>query len=179
MENIFNLRRRILWCGIAVLSLLGTASFAVAANCAGTPAAAARSAGAGSSLSPLPEGKGYRVASVRWDPVMRQSWATIVSCAHPERPGILLRTGDANHAEHRLSVQVREDHTPVVRAGDMVQLWRQEDLLRIEVAGVAEQSGSVGETIRVRLLRRPGSNQSIEEQLSGVVRGRADVEMQP
>jgi len=28
-------------------------------------------------------------------------------------------------------------------------------------------------------LRRPGSNQSVEEQFSGIVRGRADVEMQP
>ncbi|WP_348269322.1 flagella basal body P-ring formation protein FlgA [Edaphobacter paludis] len=159
------------------------ASAAWAADCAATPAAAAKSAakstGAGSSHSSLPEGKGYRVTSVRWDPVMRQSWATIVSCAHPELPGISLRTDDTNHATHEVSAMVREDRSPVVRAGDIVAMWRQEDLLRIEVAGVAEQSGSVGETIRVRLLRRPGSNQSIEEQLSGVVRGRADVEIQP
>lgn len=179
MENEFCLCKKIFLCWIALLGLLGMASVAWAATCEATPAEAARSVEPVSSPSPLPQDKGYRVASVRWDPVMKQSWATIVSCAHPERPGISLRTGDASHAEHGLSVPVREDRSPVVRAGDIVEIWRQENLLRIEVTGVAEQSGSVGETIRVRLLRRPGSSQSIEEQLSGVVRGRADVEMQP
>lgn len=127
----------------------------------------------------MPNDKGYRVASVRWDPVMQQSWATIVSCEHPEWPGISLRTSEANHTPSGVGAQVREEHVPLVRAGDVVELWRQEDLLRIEVSGVAEQSGSMGETIRVRLLRRQGSNQSAEEQFNGIVRGPADVEMQP
>jgi hypothetical protein len=112
--------------------------------------------------------------------VMQQSWATIVSCGHPEWPGISLRTGDETSDGLRgLITAFRVERSPLVRAGDVVELWRQEDLLRIEVSGVAEQSGSMGETIRVRLLRRPGSNQSGEEQFNGVVRGRADVEMQP
>jgi hypothetical protein len=177
MENEFCLCKKIFLCWIALLGLLGMASAAWAADCARTPAAAVKSAGTVS--SPLPGSQGYRVASLRWDPVMRQSWATIVSCGHPEWPGTSLRTGEANHAAHAVSAQVREDRSPVIRAGDTVELWRQEDLLRIEVTGVAEQSGSVGETIRVRLLRRAGSNQSVEEQFSGIVRGRADVEMQP
>jgi flagella basal body P-ring formation protein FlgA len=67
----------------------------------------------------------------------------------------------------------------VVHAGDIVRLWRQEDLLRIEVAGVSEESGSLGQTIRVRLLRRDAENQTIQEQFSGIVRGQSDVEMQP
>lgn len=129
--------------------------------------------------SAMPNDKGYRVASVRWDSVMQQSWATVVSCEHPEWPGISLRTSEADHTSSGLSAQVREEHIPLVRAGDVVELWRQEDLLRIEVSGVAEQSGSMGETIRVRLLRRQGSNQSSEEQFSGIVRGHADVEIQP
>jgi hypothetical protein len=127
----------------------------------------------------MPDDKGYRVASVRWDPVMQQSWATIVSCEHPEWPGVSLRTSEPSHASTGLSTQAREERVPLVRAGDIVELWRQEDLLRIEVSGVAEQGGSMGETIRVRLLRRTGSNQSAEEQFSGIVRGRAEVEMQP
>ncbi len=184
MKSEFCLCKKIFLGWIALLGLLGLASVARAADCAATPAAAAKSAAAISSLplplpSPQSESQGYRVASVRWDPVLRQNWATIVSCGHPEWPGISLRTGKADHTAHVVSAQIREERSPVVRAGDIVTLWRQEEMLRIEVTGVAEQSGSVGETIRVRLLRRPGSNQSVEEEFSGIVRGRADVEMQP
>ena len=50
---------------------------------------------------------------------------------------------------------------PVVRAGDIVRLWRQESSLRIEVAGVSEESGGLGKTIRVRLLRRNTDDQSM------------------
>jgi flagellar basal body P-ring formation chaperone FlgA len=180
MENEFCLCKKIFLGWIALLGLLGLASVAWAADCAGTPAAALKSGVTISSLSsPQSADQGYRVTSVRWDPVMRQSWAIIVSCGHPEWPGISLRTDEADHTAHGMSVQAREESSPVVRAGGIVALWRQEEMLRIEVTGVAEQSGSVGETIRVRLLRRPGSNQSVEEQFSGIVRGRADVEMQP
>jgi hypothetical protein len=176
MGNRFYSGKRILWCLIALAGLQGAAANAA---CARTPAAAARLAGAKTAPSSMPDDKGYRLASVRWDPVMQQSWATIVSCEHPEWPGVSLRTGQTGDAQRGLSTQARVDRSPLVRAGDVVELWRQEDLLRIEVSGVAEQSGSMGETIRVRLQRRAGSNQSVEEQLNGVVRGRADVEMQP
>jgi hypothetical protein len=165
---------------VALLSFPGVGSAAIATTaCAATPEAAARLYGETSATSLPREDKGYRVANIRWDPVMRQSWATIVSCAHPEWPAVVLRTSEANHASRGLSAQAREERAPIVRAGDVVELWRQEDLLRIEVTGVAEQSGGLGETIRVRLLRPQGSSQSVEQQLSGVVRGRADVEMQP
>lgn len=164
----------------AMLSLLGAGLSAFAATaCVGTPEAAAKLAGSNASSSPTPEGKGYRVTNVRWDPVMRQSWATIVSCGHPEWPGFAMRTADAQRRSTGLSAEMHEDISPMVRAGDVVELWRQEDRLRIDVTGIAEQSGSIGQTIRVRLLRRQESSQSAEEQFSGVVRGRANVEMQP
>lgn len=178
MENRF-LSSVIFLCLGALLCLQGISGNAFAGTCAETPAAAARLAGTKAASSAMSDGKGYRVASVHWDPIMRQSWATVVSCEHPEWPGVSLRTNEAKQVQRELSPQVYEEHVPLVRAGDFVELWRQENLLRIEVSGVAEQSGSMGETIRVRLLRRPGSNQSAEEQFNGVVRGRADVEMQP
>jgi flagella basal body P-ring formation protein FlgA len=68
---------------------------------------------------------------------------------------------------------------PVVHAGDIVRLWKQEDILRIEVAGVSEESGGLGKTIRVRLLRQNTDSQVIPEQFFGIVRGPSDVEMQP
>ena len=177
MTKVFNSRKWMLWCLVAVAGLQGVAGFA--AVCARTPAAAARLAGTKSGVSSITEDKGYRVTSVRWDPVMQQSWAMIVSCEHPEWPGVSLRTGETSHALRGLSMQAHVERSPLVRAGDVVELWRQEDLLRIEVGAVAEQSGSIGETIRVRLLRRAGSTQSVEEQFNGIVRGRANVEMQP
>lgn len=172
-------RRVLLW-AVALLSLQGGGSAIFAATaCAGTLDAAARLYGAKTMFSSMSEDSGYRVANVRWDPMMRQSWATIVNCRHPEWPGVALRISGTSHASRGVSQQMREERSPIVRAGDVVELWRQEDMLRIEVTGVAEQSGSLGETIRVRLLRRQGSSQSIDEQRSGIIRGRADVEMQP
>lgn len=177
MRILFCLRR---WTLLSLIALAGLQSMVVSASvCAGTPEAAARLAGEKFATSSMVNEKGYRVASVRWDPVMQQSWATIVSCEHPQWPGVSLRTGETSDANRGLSTRAHVEHSPLVRAGDVVELWRQEDFLRIEVSGVAEQSGSMGETIRVRLLRRTGSNQSAEAQLSGVIRGRQDVEMQP
>jgi hypothetical protein len=60
-----------------------------------------------------------------------------------------------------------------------VRLWKQEDLLRIEVAGVSEESAGLGQTVRVRLLRGNTDDQSISEHFSGVVRGPSNVEMLP
>ena len=164
---------------IAVFAAAGVCSAQV---CARTPEAAVRSAGAPSQAVSVPDSGGYRVASMRWDPVMRESWATVVSCAHPERPGISLRVDAAHPASHAVAALAQRDRAsiaPVVRAGEIVQLWRQEPLLRIEVAGVAEQSGAVGERIHVRLLQRNDGTSANEAELTGVVRGRAEVEMQP
>lgn len=179
MRNWFSLRCSVIGCVMVMAALQSAGTAAFASGCARTPAAAARLAGVKSAVPWMPEDKGYRVTGVRWDPVMQQSWATIVSCEHPEWPGFSLRTRDADDTLRKGSVPVHEDRSPLVRAGDVVELWRQEDLLRIEVSAVAEQNGGMGETIRVRLLRRPGSYQSAEEQFNGVVRGRGDVEMQP
>jgi hypothetical protein len=179
MSNCFCSRGG-LWCGIVVLGLQGLASTASAQIvCAGTPAAAIK---LGALTLAVSDGSGYRVAGVRWDPVLRQSWATIVSCGHPEWPGLSLRVGEMNTAPHEVASQVREEHSldvPIVHAGDIVHLWWQEDLLRIEVTGVAEENGSLGKTIRVRLLRRNAADQSTEEEFTGIVRGPSDVERQP
>lgn len=171
--------RRILFSLITLTALQSMGLPAFASACAETPEAAVRLAETKRVPSSMPEDKGYRVASVRWDPVLQQSWVTVVSCDHPQWPGVLLRTDDEMGNVHPgLSAQAREAQTPLVRAGDVVELWRQEDLLRIEVSGVAEQSGVMGQTIRVRLLRQQGSSQSADEEFNGVVRGPADVEMQ-
>jgi hypothetical protein len=178
MSNYFCLRSGTLYC-IAVLGFVGIASPASARTvCAETPAAAIRSAGA--EIASAPVDKGYRVTGVHWDPLLRQNWATIASCEHPEWPKFSIRTGETNAVPYRVATQVQRapSSVPVVRAGDIVRLWRQEDLLRIEVTGVAEQSGGLGKSIRVRLLRRNTDDQSTEKQFIGIIRGPSNVEMQ-
>jgi flagella basal body P-ring formation protein FlgA len=65
----------------------------------------------------------------------------------------------------------------VVRAGEMVRLWSQDGLSRMETTGVAQESGVVGKRIRVRLLRQGMNSDEVEKFLSGVVDGPGSVEM--
>ena len=67
----------------------------------------------------------------------------------------------------------------MVRAGESIRLWGQDDLLRIDVAGIAEEDGGLDKTIRVRLVQRNTDGQSIPQQLIGIVRGPSNVEIQP
>ena len=126
---------------------------------------------------------GFRVTSTRWDPILHQRWAQVASCDHPEWPPVELpANASLKAASSRPSEQGSEASLlplqPVVRAGDIVQLWSQEDVLRIEVAAIAEQSGALGKPIRVRLMQRGTLGRQTEEQFIGVVRGPHDVEMQ-
>jgi flagella basal body P-ring formation protein FlgA len=107
----------------------------------------------------------------------------IVSCGHPEWPALALPANGpiSIKASQKMNRSLTESvkTAPLIRAGDMVRLWRQESLLRIEVVGVAEESGGLGNTIRARLLHGNTDDQSIPEQFFGVVRGPSNVEIQP
>jgi hypothetical protein len=107
----------------------------------------------------------------------------IASCDHPERPAFALATNATTlmprHQDSENSPTTSIRTVPVVRAGEVVRLWRQEKLMHIEVAAISEEDGGVGKTIRVRLLRRGTDDQLIPEQFSGIIRGPSDVEMQP
>jgi Chaperone for flagella basal body P-ring formation len=166
---------------LSILSMAGLVS--AQAVCYNTPIAAAGSMKPGASLPSLTEG-GYRVTSIQLDPILGKRWAMIASCDHPERPAFSLLTEESDSSEHIL---LRDSQTvpdnaqviPVVHAGDTVRLWRQEAFLRIELAGVAEENGTLGKLIKVRLLRRNTDDQSTRAEFAGVVRGKSDVEMQP
>lgn len=126
---------------------------------------------------------GFHVTSTRWDPILHQRWAQVASCDHPEWPTVEFPASvSLQIAPSRQSEQGSADSLlpllPVVHAGDIVQLWSQEDVLRIEVAAIAEQSGALGKPVRVRLMQRGTLGQQTEEQFIGVVRGPHDVEMQ-
>jgi hypothetical protein len=169
---------------IGVLSLAFLQGLCMArpsrAACYSTPRTAIEALTANSSFPPAQKNDGYRVTRIEADQVLGQRWAMIARCDHPEWPAFAL---PANGASSLASPGEAERSvtrtTPIVRAGDVVRLWRQESFLRIEVAGVSEESGGLGKTIRVRLLHRNTDDQSIPERFSGVVRGPLDVEMQP
>ena len=153
------------------------------AACYSAPRMALDALEANSSFSPALMNDGYRVTRIEADQVLGQRWAMIARCGHPEWPAFaLLANGRSSLASPRAvarSVTEGLSTVPIVRAGDVVRLWRQESFLRIEVAGVSEESGGLGKTIRVRLLHRNTDDQSVPERFSGVVRGTLDVEMQP
>lgn len=158
------------------------------AACAGTRAEAA--AGAAATIAPFAatgERGRFRVTSTRWDPILHQRWAQVASCEHPEWPTVELPAGASLQIapSSQQAQQASADNTdslrqilPLVHAGDIVQLWSQQDVLRIEVAAIAEQSGALNQSVRVRLMQRPTLGQQTEEQFTGVVRGPHDVEMQ-
>lgn len=119
-----------------------------------------------------------RVKTIQWDSVLRQSWTTFEDCDHPERPAFARQTRVDPLSFRQPNLVAKEDAgapPPVIHAGDFVRLWRQDDHLRIEVVAVSEESGGLGSSIHVRVLGN-GTQQS-EQQMIGVVRGPADVEM--
>jgi hypothetical protein len=169
-------------CWISVLSLSGVAaSGSTRAACYRTPSAAVDSFNAGSSLSPVLQG-GYRVTGIQSDPVLGRRWAMVANCDHAEWPVLAIQISGSDSVAPSPTDQMRVasvSSIPVVHVGDIVRLWKQEDLLRIEVAGVSEENGGLGKTIRVRLLRQNAGDQMNQERFSGIVRGPSDVEMQP
>jgi hypothetical protein len=150
------------------------------AVCYRTPADAIAANLKTSSFS-MSEDGGYRVAKIQSDPVLSQSWAMIIPCDHPGWPAVALPLRNPIlPAQFRAQEGGTKALAPVVvRAGDIVRLWRQESSLRLEVAGTSEGNGRLGDLIKVRLLRRNTDDQSITEQFSGIVRGPFDVEMKP
>jgi Chaperone for flagella basal body P-ring formation len=151
------------------------------AACYSTPRNAIDALEANSSVVAVSESGGYRVTRIQSDPLLGQRWAIITSCTHPEWPAWALQANETNSSnalrEGARPLIERVRQVPLIRAGDIVSLWRQENLLRIEVTGVSEESASLGKTIHVRLLHNNTDNQSTPAQLSGIVRGPSNVEM--
>jgi hypothetical protein len=170
-------------CWVVVLSAYISSTCYGQGACYNTPRAAIDSSRPGSLISPMSKRGGYRVTSIQSDVVLGQRWALIASCDHPEWPTLALQVYESKPLPSTLQIRQRPQDlisaTPVVHAGDPVRLWKQEDLLRIEIAGISEESGSLGNKIRVRLLHRNTDDQAMQEQFSGIIRGPSDVEMQP
>jgi hypothetical protein len=171
---------RVLICGVAAVCFRVTAAVpAFASTCALTLPSEAINEGP---LQTLICG-GYRITGVRWDHVLRQRWVLAVRCDHPERPAIAIRLSKSNLdaplvGQNRQEMAANPVAVPLlVRAGEAVQLWRQEDNVRIAVSGVSEEGAGLGKTVRVRVLGTNSDGRQ-EYQLTGIVRGPGNVEME-
>ena len=180
-DTPYSLRRCI---GIGLLVTLEAMSAASSsrAACYSTPRAAIDALTASSASSSAPKNGGYKVTRVELDKVLGHRWAMVAPCNHPEWPITAFPADGVGWPSSPRMAQgymaVGPETTPIVRAGDVVRLWKQESSLRIELAGVSQESGGVGKTIHVRLLHRNADDQSTSQQFSGVIRGPLDVEMQ-
>jgi hypothetical protein len=181
MRNSLSLQLRYL--GLVSLVTLQVAFVASSARatCYDKPHTAINADATSSLFLPVVKSGGYKVTKIQSDPVLGQRWAMIASCGHPEWPAFALPAngGSLPRASQETARPLTVSTAPVVHAGEIVRLWRQESLLRIEAAGVSEESGGLGKTIRVRLLRRNTDDQSVPEQFSGIVRGPSNVEILP
>jgi hypothetical protein len=174
---------------MTVVCLLAAAGESVAAmdsvsgTCASTPMAALQAAqnGTAASAPALAGAHGFRVASVRWDSLQRRNWAVIESCDHRDRPSVTMAMGAPAPALSTASLTRPYVSLPIVRAGDVVRLWKNDRLAHLEMIGIAEENGAAGARVRVRL----AASKDVEGQVTqpryfaGIVRGPADVEMEP
>jgi flagellar basal body P-ring formation chaperone FlgA len=180
MRNWLCQRIRALLCGVATVCFPGAVAIsAFASACALTvPSEVANEGRLPTALAD----EGYRITGVRWDPVLKQRWVLAVHCDHPEQPARAIPL-DKSHADVALVRKNQEEITAdlvtvplLVHAGETVQLWRQEDNLRITVAGVSEENAGFGRGVRVHLLRT-NAGEGQERQLFGIVRGPGIVEI--
>ena len=152
-------------------------------GCAPTPSEAANPYRLSAASEPLGVETGYRVIAMRWDPLLQQRWAMVVRCGHPEFPVLAVRFADRREEITKSTSSLPNGKStnttslPVIRAGDRVSLWSADHNLRIDTSGIAENSGSEGDNVRVRL-SRIGLDGQTQHIVFGVIRGPREVEMQ-
>jgi len=127
---------------------------------------------------------GYRVVARRWDAVLGRSWELRQNCAHPEWPTRSVAAGSValGAAEWNGLVKVNEITQIIqpllVHAGDRVRLWMQDEMVRIEMSGVVEQSARGGDRVMVQIMQHSDDVGMTVERIPGIVRSTGDVEME-
>ena len=124
------------------------------------------------------DGSGFRMLAVRRDALTGSQWALVETCGHPEWPlralkveGMpLLEIADTGNAKTEAAATVPQQPI-VIHAGDVVQLTAEDDHVRVQVTGMAEQSARVGEPISVRVERSSVDEGMRVEHMHGVASG--------
>jgi hypothetical protein len=139
-----------------------------------------------SNTSSMPDNLHYQVTD-RWDPILHQHWISVADCNHPERPSLSrldnstsMKTDSISApANHLWNNPAASGQPTLVHAGENVRVFRQEDTLRVEIHGVAEQNAGLGKPVRVRLPKVGIDAEQAQKEIVAVVSGPAAVEMQP
>jgi len=125
---------------------------------------------------------GFRLKSRRWDPLIGRNWVTVESCARPDLPAITLPAGAATTVSAFRATSPSLLVRPDVIAGQTVQIRYTDENVRIEMSGIAQQSGNPGDRIRVRLtytLSDASSSDASAQNRIAIVRGPHSLELQP
>jgi hypothetical protein len=168
---------KILTLAAGLMAASTTAASSLHSECRATPEEAVDSSSSQKDVAL----QGFRVSALRWDPFLQQQWAVVISCAHPALPPLTLRVpgGSSRH------VDTMKASLPVIRRGDVIHAWSQEPFVRIERTGVAEGDAALGDRVRIRIIRSLSTDaaetgiSNNNETLSGIVRGRHNVEIEP
>lgn len=144
--------------------LFGVGSCWAEGSCFRTPSQAAVQVGEA-------EGGGFRLEFVRVDRLSGRSWATVRSCVHPEWPAVLVPglvpVSDSSAQVHAIKAGAAMQPPDMV-GGQTVRVVQADSMVRIEMTGVAQASGRVGERVWVRVLG-PGEDRAGHLEL-GLVR---------
>ena len=127
---------------------------------------------------------GYQVVARTWDAVLKTTYELRQSCSHPGWPAYFAAVRSGSTSPVVLNgIVIPKDAAPstrplLVHAGDPVRLWMQDEMVRIEMTGEAEQSARNGEHVIVRVVHQSDDGAIAVERISGIVRGPGDVEME-
>ena len=124
------------------------------------------------------------MVAVKHDAVRDLRWAVMVDCVHPEWPAKLVPLVGKDVAQMQAvtavvvpAAVVKETGPLTVKAGEMVRVWSNDGVVKMETTGVAQESGGVGKRIRVRMLRQGMESIATEKVVTGLVAGLGSVEM--
>ncbi len=124
------------------------------------------------------DGGGFRLEFVRWDEVGGRGWASVRSCVHPEWPAAML-PADGTHRSDRPAVASVGQPSPAmhmdVMGGSLVHVVLADAVVRMEMTGIAQSSGRVGDRIRVRIAGPADAGE--ERVLDSVIRSAQFVEV--
>jgi hypothetical protein len=131
-----------------------------------------------------PASGGFRLEELRRDRMLNKRWAIVRSCDHPERPAMTVAMG-LDDASQPVATQASEPlqapsyTAPVVRAGATVRLVGGNGNLHLEMTGVAQSNGALGQQIQVRLVSLTTNNEAAARILTGTVRSAGVLEWEP
>lgn len=115
------------------------------------------------------ESGGYRVVAVRRDLVGQGTWAEVRACAHPEWPAYIVPASAEAVPTQKRPLEL------AVRFGERVFVRQNTASARIQIVGIADRSGAIGDQIPISIASF-GDQGMVRR--NAVIRGKGEVELQ-